>query len=95
MRRSPCRYGASPDGSISWDAITVSPNQAATFPVESGPSHYYKARDTDATPLSAGWQIEKFLFYRGVGQFAPPISATVRPTARSRRGARRTRRSAI
>jgi hypothetical protein len=71
-------FNAGPDGSISWDAITVSPNQAATFPVESGPSHYYKARETDATPLAAGSQVEKFLFYRGVGQFAPPISATVR-----------------
>jgi hypothetical protein len=69
--------GGARDSSISWAAIDVSPAQTAAFPVESGPSHYYKARATDATPLAAGSQAEKFLFYRGVGQFAPPISATV------------------
>jgi hypothetical protein len=35
------------------------------------------ARATDATPITYGLQKEKFLFYRGVGQFAPPISAKV------------------
>jgi hypothetical protein len=70
------------DGTISWDNITVSPHQPATFPVEAGPSHYYKARATDATPLAAGSQVEKFLFYRGVGTFEPPIAATVRPDGR-------------
>jgi hypothetical protein len=69
--------GGGRDSSISWSAVNVSPRQAPVFPAESGPSHYYKARETDATPLAAGSQIEKFLFYRGVGQFAPPMSAMV------------------
>ena len=65
------------ESTITWNDVNVSPRQAPTFPVESGPSHYYKARNTDATPLAAGPQVEKFLFYRGVGQFQAPVSATV------------------
>jgi hypothetical protein len=68
-------YAGRSEGAITWSDVTVSPRQAPSFPVERGPSHYYKARNTDATPLAAGSQVEKFLFYRGVGQFAPPISA--------------------
>ena len=70
------------DSTISWSDVNVSPSQAETFPVEPGASHYYKARHTDATPLQAGSQAEKFLFYRGVGQFAPPIAATVQADGR-------------
>jgi hypothetical protein len=69
--------GGAFDSTISWGDVNVSPGQAEAFPVEPGASHYYKARNTDATPLKAGSQAEKFLFYRGVGQFAPPIAATV------------------
>lgn len=64
-------------GSIGWFNVNVSPSIAATFPVEPGASHYYLARATDATPLQVGTQSDRFLFYRGVGRFAPPISATV------------------
>jgi hypothetical protein len=71
------------NGTISWSDVHVSPGQADTFPLENGPSHYYKARNTDATPLRAGSQVEKFLFYRGVGQFAPPLAATVQPDGRT------------
>ena len=74
--------GAVFDSTIAWSDVNVSPRQAATFPLESGPSHYYKARNTDATPLQAGSQAEKFLFYRGVGQFDPPIAATVQADGR-------------
>ena len=68
-------YAGRSEGAITWSDVTVSPRQAPAFPVERGLSHYYKARNTDATPLAAGSQVEKFLFYRGIGQFAPPISA--------------------
>jgi hypothetical protein len=64
-------------GTLSWPDVRVSPGGPAAFPTESGPSHYYKARDTDAAPIQVGGQTEKFLFYRGVGTFAPPISAAV------------------
>ena len=67
------------DGSIAWDAVTVSPAARAEFPLEGGENHYYAARMTSATPLRvktpAGEQTEKFLFYRGVSTFRVPISA--------------------
>src|SRR5688572_16629221 len=63
------------EGTIAWPNVKVSPSIAAEFPTEHGASHYYMARATDATPVQSGLQKEKFLFYRGVGNFAPPISA--------------------
>lgn len=51
-----------------------------TLPKGRGESHYYAARETDAAPLQIknGDQMEqeKFLFYRGVADFAPPLSVT-------------------
>src|SRR5207248_1501593 len=38
--------------------------------------------ETDASPIQSGSAREKFLFYRGVGRFAPPIAATVEPDGR-------------
>ena len=68
-------------GGISWNEISVVPKLNADFLREPASSHYYAARETAATPISApapnGNQQEKFLFYRGVSVFAPPISATV------------------
>lgn len=65
--------------SIDWGRLTVTPGVTESFPVEAKPSHYYPARETDAAPLrvctSKGDQQEKFLFYRGVGTFAPPLGA--------------------
>lgn len=63
------------EGTIAWPDVKVSPSIAPEFPTERGASHYYMARATDATPVQYGLQTEKFLFYRGVGQFAPPIAA--------------------
>ena len=60
---------------ISWKNVRVSPGLSADFPTEAGSSHYYAARATDATPLQAGADRERFLFYRGVGQFVPPLTA--------------------
>ncbi len=66
-------------GSIAWDSVTLAPGLADNFPVGDSSSHYYFARDTEATPLivkaSAKEQHEKFLFYRGVSAFSVPISA--------------------
>ena len=77
-------YDPGPDGGripsvVDWGLITLLPGTAENFPVESKPSHYYPARETDAAPLRVcgvkGDQREKFLFYRGVGTFAPPLEA--------------------
>lgn len=71
--------GKQPDGSISWDAVTVAPGLRAAFPAENQENHYYAARQTASTPVLVktprGEQQEKFLFYRGVGNFAVPLAA--------------------
>jgi hypothetical protein len=76
-------YQKGPDGSIAWDAVTLSPSLRANFPQESGADRYYAARATTSTPLRvpdpSGEQHEKFLFYRGVAAFPVPISATIAP----------------
>lgn len=65
--------------SIAWDAVTVSPSLRTEFPQDPRSSHYFAARMTTATPLRvktpAGEQQEKFLFYRGVSTFSPPLGA--------------------
>ncbi len=61
--------------SINWGSFTVTPGATANFPVEKAESHYYPARETDAAPIKLGAEHEKFLFYRGVGNFDLPIIA--------------------
>jgi hypothetical protein len=72
-------YQPNASGSITWDSVTTAPNSRAEFPRGQEDSHYYSARSTSATPIRVktpvGEQQEKFLFYRGVAAFAPPISA--------------------
>jgi hypothetical protein len=65
--------GNEPD-SIEWPAVRLAPAlETPALPFESAASRYYAARSTDAAPLLAGDENEKFLFYRGVGKFQPPI----------------------
>ena len=63
------------EGTIAWNQVKVMPRTADDYPVESGANHYYAARKTDASPLQVGDQREKFLFYRGIGNFALPLGA--------------------
>jgi hypothetical protein len=62
---------------IAWRGVQVEPAGPALFPHDETGSHYYTARETDAAPLRAGRESEKFLFYRGVGSFDLPLAATV------------------
>jgi len=62
--------------SIEWSHVELA-SGSPTFPFEFPSSHYYAARSTDATPLLVGKEKEKFLFYRGVGRFQPPIAVLV------------------
>lgn len=64
-------------GRIQWDDVKVTPGAKESFPTEPDGSHYYAARETDATPLEVGGQREKFLFYRGLASFQPPLAATI------------------
>jgi hypothetical protein len=66
-------------GSLEWNHIRIEPNTAPVLPMEDRPNRYYAARATDAAPIAAGDQHEKFLFYRGVGRIVCPISAGISP----------------
>jgi hypothetical protein len=65
------------EGTIAWNRVRVLPRAEEHYPVESGANHYYAARRTDASPLEVGTEREKFLFYRGIGNFALPLAATI------------------
>jgi hypothetical protein len=70
------------EGTARWSGVRVRPGAAEKYPVEPGENHYYAARATDASPIEVGDQREKFLFYRGVGNFPLPIQATLAPDGR-------------
>jgi len=76
--------GKQPDGSISWDAVTVAPGLRADFSADGRDNHYYAARQTASTPVfvrtARGEQREKILFYRGVANFAVPVAAQLTAT---------------
>lgn len=61
---------------LDWNSVEVSPGAAEDFPRSAARSHYYAARSTDAAPLRVGDRPEKFLFYRGLGNFEVPILPT-------------------
>ncbi len=62
---------------INWSHVRILPGAAPEFQTESTPNHYYAARATDAAPVEVGADRERFLFYRGVGNFALPIAARI------------------
>jgi len=69
---------------VEWNAVDLLPGRAVNLPLEKGANHYYQARATESVPLRV-WkgnvidEYEKFLFYRGVGTFAMPLSVDVSP----------------
>jgi hypothetical protein len=69
---------------IEWPSVNLEPGASPGFPVEAKASHYYAARSTDSVPLVADGEAEKFLFYRGVGRFQPPIAVEYLNSARLR-----------
>jgi hypothetical protein len=75
------RLQKQPDSSISWDSVSLQPNDSASLPREDSTNHYYAARQTSSTPLriktQSGEQTEKFLFYRGVASFSVPVSVNL------------------
>jgi hypothetical protein len=70
--------------SIEWPEVKIDPGAAPKYPFEFESSHYYAARSTDSAPLTAAGEKEKFLFYRGVGEFQPPIAVEYIPGDRLR-----------
>lgn len=79
---------------LSWPGVTVIPpgsieatGLAKRLPKEEDSGHYYAAREAEADFVSVTNQqgvteVEKFLFYRGVGNFVAPLQVTM-PDAKS------------
>lgn len=60
--------------SIEWPEVHIDPSATPKYPYQFAASNYYAARSTDSAPLTAAGETEKFLFYRGVGEFQPPVA---------------------
>jgi hypothetical protein len=76
--------GRSAPARISWNSVSINPGTSPTLATDSSDSHYYAARETDAAPVRVWGRDEKFLFYRGVAGFRPPISTVLQPDGRIR-----------
>jgi hypothetical protein len=65
-------------GVVAWGRIKVLPGATVELPVEAKASHYYAARQTDAALVQVcgeqAPEVEKFLFYRGVGNLDLPLT---------------------
>jgi hypothetical protein len=73
--------GAKKVSYLEWNKVTIEPTASSEkLIVDGGKSHYYAARETDASILKipasekSGAETEKFLFYRGVGHFDAPLN---------------------
>jgi hypothetical protein len=71
---------------IEWKGVSVVPRTekklTTALPREANGSHYYAAREADAdfvrtTDKDKKTEVEKFLFYRGVGGFDAPLMVTL------------------
>ena len=60
--------------SIEWPEVKIDPTAPPKYPFEFESSRYYTARSVDSAPLTSQNESEGFLFYRGVGEFQPPVS---------------------
>lgn len=69
-----------PGGGIQWPRVIVDPSRQWILPTELQGQHYYAARGVAAAQVEVPVEpqrseFERFLFYRGVGSFALPLSA--------------------
>jgi hypothetical protein len=75
--------GAVKESLIRWNNVTVLPKDspAKALADDRSGNHYFAARETDANVVriegKTGPEDEKFLFYRGVGNFAPPLQVSL------------------
>lgn len=71
------------ESGINWGKIKLLPNEKPNYLREISDSHYYPARETDSVAIQVcnadktKIEKEKFLFYRGVGDFGLPLSAKI------------------
>jgi hypothetical protein len=68
-------------GNIDWGPLKVMPGAQVDLPNDSKENHYYPARATESAAVEVSGngktEHEKFLFYRGVGNFALPVSVNL------------------
>jgi hypothetical protein len=68
-------------GNIDWRKVTIMPGAQFGLPNDFKENHYYPARETDAAlvQVRSGQKTEheKFLFYRGIGNFDLPLSVSL------------------
>jgi hypothetical protein len=66
------------EGGIDWGTLKITPGLRVELPHDAKQNHYYPARETDAAilevPGKGRAEHEKFLFYRGVGDFGLPVN---------------------
>lgn len=68
---------------INWGTIKLLPQNQPNYLREAADSHYYPARETDSVAVQVcnadktKIETEKFLFYRGVGDFGLPLSVRI------------------
>jgi hypothetical protein len=71
--------------SLDWGPIRLLPDAAGPLPHDGSHSHYYPAREVPATTVQScderGNERERFLFYRGLGQFPLSVAATTQDTS--------------
>jgi hypothetical protein len=76
-------YDLKSPGAITWNSVRIEPQAFLPFPSGNSENRYYAARQTSSASLlietPSGSQREKFLFYRGVSAFLPPLTATISP----------------
>jgi hypothetical protein len=73
---------ATPGETLVYDRLKILPGADRSFPMEASPSRYYPARETDAAAVEMTipkdgqeqQQHEKFIFYRGAGNFSMPLT---------------------
>lgn len=71
------------ESGINWGKVKLLPNESPVYLRETADSHYYPARETDSVAVQicnfdkTKIEKEKFLFYRGVGNFGLPLSAKI------------------
>lgn len=86
------RFGESPitNSVIHWSQVELvparqKPELARQFPISNKASHYFAARETDAgfvrvAPMEKSVtapEVDRFLFYRGIGNFQAPLKVTI------------------
>lgn len=68
-------------GDIDWGELKIMPGARVGLPHDFRENHYYPARETDAALVQVSNEQpehEKFLFYRGVGNFDLPLSVSLK-----------------